>query len=112
MKAVLSLIVLELVVGLAAAEGIPAQQAKAVARLQEAESWQAMGQKNAETVKTLFAIVKEVQGKQMTPAVVGKLLGQMLSFYAPKVSCAVARGSPVGFALTDVPVTTCAAAEK
>lgn len=111
MAALCALVVLALA-GLPAAEVAPVQQAADAASLDEAESWPATGQRNAETVKTLFAIVKEVQGKQMTPAVMGKLVDQMISFYAPTVSCAVARGSPVGFAFADVPVMTCAAAEK
>lgn len=112
MAALRTLAVRSLLTGLALAETSLAPRAEAAALSDETESWQVTGQRNAETVKTLFAIVKEVQGLQMTPAVMGKLLSQMLSFYAPKVSCTVARGSPVGFALADVPVTTCAAAEK
>lgn len=70
----------------------------------------AAGAKNLETAKKLWEIsLQAVTDKSITPAVIEKLVGNSLSFYAPKVDCSLTPSSPLGFEMRGVPYEACSA---
>jgi len=71
-------------------------------------SWREVGQRNFDTVQELSSLFTEtMQGLQITPALMAKLSQKMMSYYAPKVSCLMAKNSAFEVDLRDVSVAQC-----
>ena len=74
-------------------------------------SWREVGQRNHGTVQELSSLfVETMRGVQITPALMSKLSEKMMSYYAPKVSCLMAKNSAFEVDLQDVSVAQCFAA--
>merc|ERR1711865_110134 len=80
-----------------------------VEQMPAAQSWASGGERNVASVSEFMNIVKQLQGKQVTPGSMAKLSQDLASFYAPKVSCSAGdRMSTLSFRLVDVPLAECA----
>jgi len=72
------------------------------------QSWASVGEKNVASVSEIMNIVKELQGKQVTPGLMAKLSQDLASFYASKVSCSAGdRMSTLSWRLIDVSLAEC-----
>merc|ERR1711865_206893 len=79
-----------------------------VEQMPAAQSWASVGEKNVASVSAIMNIVKELQGKQVTPGLMAKLSQDLASFYASKVSCSAGdRMSTLSWRLIDVSLAEC-----
>jgi len=75
--------------------------------LTEKANWQEVGQRNMATVQKLDAISKQLIGKHITPAALGKLAASSEAFYAPAMTCVTAKASGVGVHLVSATHNEC-----
>jgi len=74
------------------------------------ESWARVGEKNIATVKKVMDIGREMQGKQITAALVLDLAKKQASLYTNHISCSFMKGTKTGVSLKDVSLSQCSEA--